>query len=144
MAQVRQISVFVDNFPNRLAEVMKLLKENKVNIRALSLADTRDFGILRIIVNDSERAENALEKGGYAFKITEIVAITIPDSAGQLSRVLDILGQESVNIEYLYAFTGKSDKAVSFAVRVDDIEKASEVLTSNGVILLTDKDISEM
>ena len=144
MAQVRQISVFVDNFPNRLAEVMKLLKDNKVNIRALSLADTRDFGILRIIVNDSEKAEDALAKGGYAFKITEIVAITIPDSAGQLSRVLDILGQESVNIEYLYAFTGKSDKAVSFAVRVDDIEKASEVLTANGVILLTDKDISEM
>lgn len=144
MANAKQISVFVDNKPNQLTGVMKLIKENGVNIRALSLADTSDFGILRIIVNDTDKAITALKSGGYAVTVTEILAISIPDAPGQLSRVLDVLGGENVNLEYLYAFTGASDKAVSFVIRVDDNNAASEALTNAGIIQLTEQDIAEM
>ena len=112
MANAKQISVFVDNKPNQLTGVMSLLKESGINIRALSLADTSDFGILRMVVNDTDKTEKVLKNASYAVTVTEIVAITIPDSPGQLSRVLDILGAENVNLEYLYAFTGASDKSV--------------------------------
>lgn len=144
MANVRQISVFVDNRPNQLTGVMNLLKENQINIRALSIADTKDFGILRMIVNDTEKTMDILRAASYAVKETEIVAITIPDTPGQLSRVLDILGQENVNIDYLYAFIGKSDKSVSFVIRVDDNDNACAALEKGGIIQLTENDISEM
>lgn len=144
MANVRQISVFVDNRPNQLTGVMNLLKENQINIRALSIADTKDFGILRMIVNDTDKTVDILKEASYAVKETEIVAITIPDTPGQLSRVLDILGQDSVNIEYLYAFLGKSDKSVSFVIRVDDNANACAALEKGGIIQLTENDISEM
>lgn len=144
MANVKQISVFVDNKPNQLTGVMKLLKSAGINVRALSIADTKDFGILRMIVNDTEKAVDILKDASYAATATEVVAISIPDSPGQLSRVLDILGEENVNIEYLYAFLGTSDRAVSFVIRVDDNDKASAALTKGGIIQLTENDISEM
>ncbi len=144
MANVRQISVFVDNKPNRLAGVMQLLKESGINLRALSLADTKDFGILRIIVNDTDKAVRILKEAAYAVTVTEILAISIPDSPGQLSRVLDILGADGVNLEYLYAFIGKSDRSVSFVIRVDDNIHAADTLTRGGIIQLTENDIAEM
>ena len=144
MAYVRQISVFLDNKPNQLTGVMKLLKNHTINIRALSIADTKDFGILRMIVDDTEKAVDVLREASYAVTETEIVAITIPDTPGQLSRVLDILGEQNINIEYLYAFLGKSDKSVSFVIRVDDNENAYKALESGGIIRLTANDISEM
>lgn len=144
MANVRQISVFVDNKPNRLAGVMQLLKESGINLRALSLADTKDFGILRIIVDDTDKAVGLLKEAAYAVTVTEILAISIPDSPGQLSRVLDILGADGVNLEYLYAFIGKSDRSVSFVIRVDDNDHAAEALTKGGIIQLTENDIEEM
>lgn len=144
MAYVRQISVFLDNKPNQLTGVMKLLKNHTINIRALSIADTKDFGILRMIVDDTEKAVDVLRDASYAVAETEIVAITIPDTPGQLSRVLDILGEQNVNIEYLYAFLGKSDKSVSFVIRVDDNDNAYKALESGGIIRLTANDISEM
>lgn len=144
MANVRQISVFLDNKPNQLTGVMKLLKDKKINIRALSIADTKDFGILRMIVNDTDKAVDILRAASYAVADTEIVAISIPDTPGQLSRVLDILGADNVNIEYLYAFLGKSDKSVSFVIRVDDNDNAAVALERGGIIQLTENDISKM
>ena len=144
MSNVRQISVFVENKPGKLAEAMKLLKNSKINIRALALADTKDFGILRIIVNDTEKTVDILKDASYAVTVTEVVAISIPDSAGQLSRVLDILGENGVNLEYLYAFIGKSDRSVSFVLRVDDNNSAADALTDAGIIQLTENDIAEM
>ncbi len=144
MANVRQISVFLDNKPNQLTGVLKLLKENNINIRALSIADTKDFGILRMIANDTDKAADILRKASYAVADTEIVAISIPDTPGQLSRVLDILGADNVNIEYLYAFLGKSDKSVSFVIRVDDNNNASSALEKGGIIQLTEHDIEKM
>lgn len=144
MANVRQISVFMDNKPNQLTKVVKILKESEINMRALTVADTKDFGILRIIVNDTDKAVEKLRAADYAVAVTEILAISIPDSPGQLSRVLDILGGEGVNIEYLYAFTGASDKSVSFVIRVDDNDHAAKALTNGGIIQLTENDIAEM
>jgi hypothetical protein len=123
---------------------MKLLKENNINIRALSIADTKDFGILRMIANDTDKAADILRKASYAVADTEIVAISIPDTPGQLSRVLDILGADNVNIEYLYAFLGKSDKSVSFVIRVDDNNNAASALEKGGIIQLTEHDIEKM
>lgn len=142
MANAKQLSVFVDNKPNQLTGIMSLLKEAGINIRALSVADTSDFGILRMVVNDTDKAANALKAASYAVTVTEVTAITIPDSPGQLSRVLDILGAEDVNIEYLYAFTGASDRSVSFVIRVDDNDSAAEALTKGGIIMLTEQDLS--
>ena len=144
MANVRQISVFMDNKPGQLSGVMEIIKESGINVRALSLADTKDFGILRIIVHDTEKAVDALKDAGYAVTVNEIVAITIPDSPGQLSRVLEILGKDNVNLEYLYAFTGASDRAVSFVLRVNDNDAAAASLTKCGIIQLTENDIADM
>ena len=144
MANVRQISVFLDNKPNQLTGVMKLLKENGINLRALSIADTKDFGILRMIANDTDKTVEVLRKASYVVADTEVVAISIPDTPGQLSRVLDILGAEGVNLEYLYAFLGTSDRAVSFVIRVDDNDNAAAALNKGGIIQLTENDIAEM
>lgn len=144
MADVRQISVFINNKPNQLNEAVKSLKDAGINIRAMSLADTKDFGILRIIVNDTQKACDVLKNSGYAVIITDVVTVSIPDTAGQLSRVLDVLGGEGVNVEYLYAFLGTSEKSVSFVIRVDDNSKASAALTNAGIIQLTENDIAEM
>lgn len=144
MADVRQISVFINNKPNQLNEAVKSLKDAGINIRAMSLADTKDFGILRIVVNDTQKACDVLKNSGYAVIITDVVTVSIPDTAGQLSRVLDVLGGEGVNVEYLYAFLGTSEKSVSFVIRVDDNSKASDALTNAGIIQLTENDIAEM
>ena len=144
MSNVRQISVFVDNKPNQAAGVMRLIKESGVNLRALSLADTADFGIIRLIANDTEKTVDILREASYAVNVTEVLAISIPDTPGQLSRVLDILGSKNVNVEYLYAFLGKSDRAVSFVIRVDDNANASAALTEGGIIQLTENDKAEM
>ena len=123
---------------------MKLLKENGINLRALSIADTKDFGILRMIANDTDKTVEVLRKASYVVADTEVVAISIPDTPGQLSRVLDILGSDNVNIEYLYSFLGKPDKSVSFVICVDDNDNASAALEKGGIIQLTENDISEM
>lgn len=144
MANVKQISVFVDNKPNQSAGVMRIIKEKGINLRALSLADTADFGIIRFIANDTEKTVDILKAAGYAVNVTEVVAISIPDTPGQLSRVLDVLGQDNVNVEYMYSFLGTSDRAVSFVIRVDDNDMASDALNRNGIIQLTENDIAGM
>lgn len=144
MADVRQISVFINNKPNQLNEAVKNLKDADINIRAMSLADTKDFGILRIVVNDTQKACDVLKNSGYAVIITDVVTVSVPDTAGQLSRVLEVLGSKNVNVEYLYSFLGTSEKSVSFVIRVDDNAKASDALTDAGIIQLTENDIAEM
>lgn len=144
MSNVKQISVFVDNRPDQAAGVMRIIKESGVNLRALSLADTADFGIIRLIANDTEKVVDILREASYAVNVTEVLAISIPDTPGQLSRVLDVLGKDNVNVEYMYSFLGTSDRAVSFVIRVDDNAQASEALNRNGIIQLTENDIAEM
>lgn len=137
----RQISVFLENKPGQLAAVMKRIKDAGINVRALSLADTRDFGILRMIVNDTEKTLDSLKDAGYVATVTDILAVSVPDTPGQLSRVVDILAAGNVNIEYLYAFTGKTDRSISFVIRVDDNAHAAAALEEAGIIQLTENDL---
>lgn len=144
MNNIRQISVFVENKPGRLSSITQILKDNSIDIRALSIADTRDFGILRIIVNDPDKACTKLREASCTVTITEVVAISINDEMGKLSEITNLLNDSSVNIEYMYAFLSKSDNKASIILRVDDNDKAHAAFTSAGIIQLTEKDICEM
>ena len=141
MNNVRQISVFVENKPGRLSAITQVLKDNDINIRALSIADTRDFGILRIIVNDPDKAFAKLRGEDCTVTITEVVAISIDDETGRLSEVMNVLSEAEVNIEYMYAFLSKSDNKASIILRVDHNEKAHQAFEAAGISQLTEKDI---
>ncbi|AEB09847.1 ACT domain-containing protein [Desulfobacca acetoxidans] len=131
--KVEQISVFLENKAGRLAEVTKVLGEAAVNIRALSLADTTDFGILRLIVDNYEKAREVLKQHGFTVGKTEVVAIEVPDRPGGLAWVLQILSNSNVNVEYMYAFVQHSGKNAVIIFRFDNLERAIELLQQQGV-----------
>ena len=139
--RVEQISIFLENKAGRLAEVTRVLSEAGANIRALSLADTSDFGILRLIVDDNEKAKAALKKGGFTVGKTDVVAVEVADKPGGLSRILGILSNEGVNVEYMYAFVQRSGKDAVIIFRFDDIDTAIRVLQENGVKVLDGKTV---
>jgi hypothetical protein len=125
---VQQISVFLENKEGRLAEVTEKLSENQINIRALSIADTTDFGILRLIVDQPEKAFSILKKAGFVASITDVIAVSMSDKPGGLAKVLKLLSQKKINIEYLYAFVTHDDHRALVVFRVEDIAKACKVL----------------
>lgn len=131
---VSQLSVFIENKAGSLATFANLLRENGIDMRALSIADVEDYGILRIIVDDAYKTSTVLKNAAYIFKITPVLAVPLRDSPGSLADALDILGRSQINIEYLYAFVGRQkDRAyVIFRVRDNDIEKAARILADNG------------
>lgn len=133
---IKQISIFVENKAGRLASVTKILGENDINIRALSIADTSDFGILRLIVNDPEKAYQVMKEAGVTVSETEVIAVEVPDTPGGLALVLDILGQDAINIEYLYAFIGKASDDALVILKVEDPQKAMSVLREHKVNVL--------
>ena len=134
--KVEQISVFLENKSGRLAEVMRVLGSAGINIRALSIADTSDFGILRIIVNDKEKALKALKEKDFTVSKTEVVAVEVPDKPGGLAHILDLLDKQSVNVEYMYAFIERSSENAVIIFRFDGNDKAIEVLTAAGIVIL--------
>jgi hypothetical protein len=135
--KVSQISVFLENKAGRMAQVSRLLGSAGVNIRALSIADTTNFGILRLIVNESDKARQALEEGGYTVSLTDVVVVEIPDEPGGLAGVLEVLEDSGINVEYLYAFVEKAtDKAV-VVFRFEDTDAALKVLDRSGISTLT-------
>jgi len=139
--KVRQISVFIENRAGRLETVARLLGEAGINIRALSLADTSDFGILRLIVNKPEEAQAMLRQQGFTIKLTDVVAVEVPDVPGGLARVLGLLGAKGLNVEYMYAFVEKStDKAV-LVFRFDNAAEAVATLQRGGVRILREEDV---
>ncbi len=133
---IQQISIFLENKSGRLAEVTGILGEAGVNIRALTLADTSDFGILRLIVNDNDLAEKVLKEKGFTVGKTDVVAIEVPDHPGGLSEILDIFGQEEINVEYMYAFVEMSGDNAVVIFRFDEAEKAVELLKKRGVNII--------
>ena len=141
---VQQLSVFVENKPGQLAEFCKLLRENQIDMRALSIAETKDFGILRVIVDDSYRAACVIKDAGYVFSMTKTIAIAVPDEPGSLYRILDILKDADINLEYTYAFITRKKDTAYMILRVADNEKAIEALTNNGVHLVSKEELSEM
>ncbi|MDP4121432.1 MAG: ACT domain-containing protein [Bacillota bacterium] len=138
---VKQISVFVENKPGRLAEITSLLADANVNLRAVSIGDTTDFGILRMIVDKPEVAEKALKDAEMAMSVTQVLALAIEDVPGGFSKAVKILSQNGVSIEYMYAFnTGHFGKA-SIIIRVNDNEEAIKTLSDNGFILISEEEI---
>lgn len=139
--KVKQISVFLENKSGRLATVTKVLGDNNINIRALSIADTTDFGILRLIVNDPGKAWEILKQNDFTVSETEIIAVQVGDRPGGLAAILQILDKLQINIEYMYAFVGKSGSDAVVVFRVEDIDRAIVLLQESGVNLLSGKDI---
>ncbi len=135
---IKQISIFIENKKGRLAEVTKILEENNINIRALSLADTSDFGILRIIVNEPEKCKNILYDKGFIVKESNVLAVEIEDKPGGLARVLGILSENDINIEYMYAFVEKKENNAIVIFKVDNNEKTVSILSSNNINTVPD------
>lgn len=141
---IKQISVFVENRPGRLCFITKLLKDNEIDIRALSIADTKDFGILRLIVNNPVKAREVLEAADCRVLQTNVIAIGISDKPGALADALKILYDNNISVEYMYAFISKTDDIAYVILRVDNNDRAAEALQENGVKLLTAEDIYSM
>jgi len=129
--KVEQISVFLENKPGSLEHATRILTENKINIRTLSLAETVDFGILRLIVNDVEKTNKVLKEAGFRVSKTVVVAVEVPDQPGGLHSIMEVLNKEAINVEYLYAFVEKSGQNAVIIFRFDAPEKAIEVLLKN-------------
>lgn len=138
---IRQLSVFVENKAGSLSEVLKLIGGEKIDIRAMSIADTKDFGILRLIVSDTDKAIDILKKNDYPVTVTEVIAISVSDTPGGLAGAIGILDGCGISIEYMYAFISGADNTADIIFRVDDNEKASEALVKNGCVLLDDETV---
>ncbi len=134
--KVEQISIFLENKPGALESVMRLLKDANINIRSLSLADTADFGILRLIVNDTNKALKVLNDNGLRVSRTSVVAVEVPDRPGGLHGILAVLAQHGINVEYLYAFIEKSGENAVIIFRFDSPDDAVDVLLKNGFTVL--------
>ncbi len=141
---IKQISVFVENKAGRLAEITTLLAEAGVDIRALSVADTNDFGILRLIVNDPDKAEEMLKKHGYTVALTKVLAIGIHDQPGGLAAPMKTLFEHHISVEYMYAFISKSVDTAYVILRVEDNERAAQVLQESGVKLVSEDEVYGM
>ena len=141
--KLNQLSVFLENKPGRLSEPCKVLAEAGINILTLSLADTQQFGIMRLVVKEWEKAKEALEKAGCVVNVTEVVALEVQDQPGGLESVLKIIEQGDINIEYIYAFTfRRKDKAI-IIFRFEEPDTAIEVLQSKGVNVIGDVELFE-
>jgi len=135
--KIKQISIFLENKRGRLYEALNALAEEEINIRALSIADTSEFGILRIIVTDPEKAKEILEKNEFTVKLTNVVAMAVNDKPGGLAEALTYLYDANINIEYIYAFVEKSGQKAVVVLRTENLDKTIVVLQENGITLLT-------
>ncbi len=138
---VDQISVFVENKPGRLVEVIETLGENGVDLRAMSIADTSDFGILRLIVDKPDLALKVLGRAEYVTSVNKVIAVHIADTPGSLAKVLRVLSDADVSIEYIYAFITHAAGSAYVIIRVEDNARAIEVMKENGIKLATDGEL---
>ncbi|MDD2734964.1 MAG: ACT domain-containing protein [Desulfuromonadaceae bacterium] len=142
--KVEQLSIFIENKSGRLAEVTRILGEAGINIRVLSLADTSDFGILRLIVDKVEQAKFALKEKGFTVDKTEVVAVEVPDRPGGMANILQSIDNNQINIEYMYAFVERGGGNAVIIFRFDDTEKAIEALKSNGFNIIDGQQLYSM
>jgi len=134
--KVEQISIFIENKSGRLAEITRILGDAGINIRALSLADTSDFGILRLIVDDVDTAKAVLKDKGFTVSKTEVVAVEVPDRPGGLSSLLQMLDADQINVEYMYAFVERCGGNAVIIFRFDETDKAIGTLRDSGFTIL--------
>ena len=141
---LKQLTVFVENKQGSLVDITDTLATNGINLRALSIADTQDFGLLRLIVNDNGAAAAALQDKGYVLKITEVIGVKIGDQPGKLSKALSVLAQAGINVEYLYAFMARTEKHAYVVLRPTDNAAAEVALEAAGFHMITDGDVEKL
>ena len=135
---ITQISIFLENTVGSAADTLKLLSDASIDIRALSIADTSEYGIMRLIVNDSEKAKSVLDSHGIMVKHNHVLAIPLIDKPGSLAYILALLKDNGVSVEYMYAFVGKNREEAIVVTRTDNQEKAAEILVKNGITPITE------
>ena len=141
---VKQVSIFVENKEGRIKKAIDTLAKENINIRALSIADTTKYGILRLIVSDNEKAINALEKDGFIVKENEVIILAVPDEPNGLNSTLAVFDEKDINLEYLYAFvSSKTDEAI-VVMRLENMEKAIGALNENNIKILDENDIKDL
>ncbi|TKB28191.1 ACT domain-containing protein [Desulfopila sp. IMCC35006] len=138
---VEQIAVFLENKSGRLAEITAVLADNNINIRALSVADTADFGILRLIVDNVEKAKSVLKENGFTVGKTTVIAVEVEDKTGGLARVLQIIHAANINVEYMYAFVNKTGENAVLIFRFEKMDEAIAALKEKGVTILSREQI---
>lgn len=138
---LKQISVFLENTQGTLAQVTKLLAEHEIDLVAMSIADTLDFGIMRCIVNKPQKALQVLKEGGFTASTTEVLAIEVPDKPGGLNSVLQILDANNINVEYLYSFVRTPSDNALILFRVEDNDKCIKILKEKGINVLTSEQV---
>lgn len=144
MKLIKQISVFVENKSGRLSDILNVIGKNGIDISALSIADTTDFGIVRMIVNDPDKAAEILKSNNLVVKVTDVIALAVADKPGGLVGEIEKLKNAGISIEYMYAFIGKSDKGALVIVRVENPEKALEVLKDENVTVVSPEEVYRM
>lgn len=142
--RVEQIAVFMENKSGKLAEITSILADNSINIRALSVADTADFGILRLIVDNSEKAKTVLKAEGFTVGKTNVLAVEVPDKTGGLATVLKAIEAAGLNVEYMYAFVNKTGENAVLIFRFEDMDKAITSLQNDGFTLLSSEVICSL
>ena len=141
---LKQLTVFVQNQKGAVVSVTDILSKNNINLRALSIAETQDFGILRLIVNDEVTAEKVLKENGYLIKVIDVVGVKISDEPGKLTAALDVLDKANINVEYLYAFMARTEKHAYVVLRVEDNAVAEQALVGAGFKMITESDINKL
>ena len=141
---IKQLTVFVENKQGSLVAITETLSKHNINLRALSIAETEDFGILRLIVNDENAAEKILTEASYLIKITDVVGVKIGDAPGKLSEALKVLDEHNINMEYLYAFMARTERHAYVVIRVEDNAAAESALVNAGFKLITEADINKL
>lgn len=142
--KIKQISVFLENRRGRLLEATESLAKAGINIRALSIADTSEFGILRLIVPEPERAKEVLENSNFTVRENDVAAVGVPDSPGGLASILRILNDKGINVEYAYAFVQKSGEKAVVVLRIEDTAAGIKALSEGGVMLLSSQDVLQL
>jgi hypothetical protein len=142
--KIKQISIFLENRKGRLLDVCSLLGKHNINIRALNVAETESFGILRIVVNNSDDAVKRLTEAGFTANITDVVAVEVPDKPGGLAGILKVLNDEDINVEYMYGFVEKATDKALMVFRFDNPDKAAAVLKKHDIRIATGNEIKEL
>ena len=141
---IKQLTVFVQNQKGAVVSVTDILSKNNINLRALSIAETQDFGILRLIVNDEKAAEKVLTENGYLIKVIDVIGVKIGDEPGMLTGALDVLDKADINVEYLYAFMARTERHAYVVLRVEENGVAEKALTEVGYKLISEADINKL
>ena len=141
---IRQLSVFAENRPGALKEVLNLLAEKHIDIHSMVISESKDYGIIRLIVDDTDKAAQSLRSDEYIITITDVIALQIPDTPGGLTKIISTLSEKEVNLQYMYGFTTSAGEAACIVIRVDDNEHTEVLLKEIGVTLISENDLKKL